>query len=329
MNWQGHKVLVTGAGGFLGSHLAEHLVALGGRVRVFVRYNSRGDMGLLGFVPAKILNEMEVVAGDLCDTDAVRKAVQGCETVFHLGAMVSIPYSYLHPREVVKANVLGTLNVLEAARSGEVGKLVHTSTSEVYGTAHHVPMDERHPLRAQSPYSASKIGADSIVESYWRTYGTPVVVLRPFNTYGPRQSARAVIPTIITQALVRSNVCLGNLNSARDFTYMTDTVAAFVAVVEADGVMGQEINIGSGSQISIGELAQRIVTLVGRPVTLSTEDGRLRPLLSEVEQLCADNRKAKQLLGWSPRIDLDVGLSRTVTWINEHLDLYQTGTYQV
>jgi len=211
----------------------------------------------------------------------------------------------------------------------DVGRLVHTSTSEVYGTAQYVPIDEKHPLQGQSPYSASKIGADRIVESYWRTFGTPVTTLRPFNTYGPRQSARAVIPTITTQALVGDEVRLGNLHPARDFTFITDIVIAFIGVAEAEGVIGQEINVGSGSEISIGDLAQKIVTLIGRPVTISVEDQRMRPPLSEVERLLADNRKAKQFIGWSPQVDLDVGLTQTIDWVKEHLDLYQPEVYQI
>lgn len=329
MNWQGHKILVTGAGGFIGSHLAERLVVLGGRVRAFVRYTSRWDVGMLRFVPAEIFREMEIVAGDLRDADAVRQAAQGCQTIFHLGALISIPYSYVHPREVVETNVLGTLNVLEAVRSANVQRLVHTSSSEVYGTAQCVPIEEGHALQAQSPYSASKIGADRVVESYWRAFGTPAVTLRPFNIYGPRQSARAVIPTIITQALVRDKVCLGNLHPTRDFTFVSDMVTAFIAVAEAEGVIGQEINVGTDTEISIGDLTQKIVTLIGRPVTVIVEDVRVRPPLSEVERLWADNSKAKQLIGWSPQVDLDVGLSQTIGWISEHLDLYQPEVYQI
>lgn len=329
MNWKKNKVLVTGAGGFIGSHLAERLVVLGGRVRAFIRYTSRGDVGALRFVPAEILREMEIVAGDLRDADAVHQAAEGCQTIFHLGALISIPYSYVHPREVIETNVLGTLNVLEAVRRADIQRLVHTSTSEVYGTAQHVPIDEGHPLQAQSPYSASKIGADRIVESYWRAFGTPVVTLRPFNTYGPRQSARAVIPTIIMQVLVRDKVCLGNLHPTRDFTFVTDIIAAFIAVAEAQGVIGQEINVGTNAEISIGDLAQRIVTLVRRPATVIVEDVRVRPPLSEVERLWADNRKAKQLIGWSPQVDMDVGLSQTIGWIREHLNLYQPEAYQI
>ncbi|MBM4032646.1 MAG: NAD-dependent epimerase/dehydratase family protein [Planctomycetes bacterium] len=329
MNWQGRKVLLTGAGGFIGSHLAEQLVARGAAVRAFVRYTSRRDVGLLRLVPPDVFREMEVVAGDLRDADAVRAAAHGCQTVFHLGALISIPYSYVHPREVVETNVLGTLNVLEAVRASGAERLVHTSSSEVYGTARRVPIDEAHPLQGQSPYSASKIGADRVVESYWRAFATPVVTLRPFNTYGPRQSARAVIPTIITQALAGDEVRLGNLHPTRDFTFVADTVAAFLAVAEADGVSGEEINVGAGAEIAIGDLVQKIALLMGRPLRAVATDARKRPEHSEVERLLADAQKAKRLLGWAPKVNLDDGLAQTIQWIREHLDLYQPGVYQV
>jgi len=329
MNWNGRKVLVTGAGGFIGSHLVERLVGAGAHVCCFVRYTSRNDIGLLRFAPARLLQEIEWVYGDLRDSDAVRSAVQGCQTVFHLGALISIPYSYVHPREVVETNVLGTLNVLESVRSCEVERLIHTSSSEVYGTARYVPMDEGHPLQGQSPYSASKIGADRLVESYWRSFDLPTVTVRPFNTYGPRQSARAVIPTIITQALAGSTVRLGNLHPTRDLTFVSDTVEGFIAVAETPDLTGKEINIGSNCEVSIGELVERVSAIVGHPVQVASESRRKRPPSSEVERLFADTRRARDLLHWSPQVTLDDGLRQTVAWVAEHLDLYRPGAYEI
>ncbi len=329
MNWNGRLVLVTGAGGFIGSHLVERLVELGARVRCFVRYTSQADVGLLRFVQPQAFKELELVFGDLRDADAVRRAAAGCQTVFHLGALISIPYSYVHPHEVVEVNVLGTLNVLEAIRACDAERLVHVSSSEVYGTARYTPMDERHPLQGQSPYSASKIGADRLVESYWRSFKLPAVTVRPFNTYGPRQSARAVIPTIITQALTQDEVRLGNLHPTRDFTFVADTVAGLIAATQAKGVSGQEINLGSDHEITVGDLAQKIIAMVGRPVQVVTEEVRQRPLSSEVDRLWADNRKAKRLIGWSPQMGLDEGLQITLAWIKEHLDLYRPGVYEI
>ena len=329
MNWQGRQVLVTGAGGFIGSHLAERLVELGARVRCFVRYTSRTDVGLLGFVPPVVLSKVECVFGDLRDADAVRRAAVGCQMVFHLGALVSIPYSYVHPREVVETNMLGTLNVLEAAREAEVERLVHTSKSEVYGTAQNVPIDEKHPFQGQSPYSASKIGADRLVESYGRSFKTPVVTVRPFNTFGPRQSARAVIPTIITQALSQDEVRLGSLSPTRDFTFVTDTARGLIAAAETKGVLGREMNLGTGHEITIGDLASKIIAMIGRPVRIITEDLRVRPPGSEVERLISDDGRARRLIAWSPRISLDEGLKLTIAWINDHLDVYRPGVYEI
>ena len=262
MDWQGRQVLVTGAGGFIGSHLTERLVAEGARVRAFVRYNSRGDVGGLRLLPADIYSQLEIIAGDLRDAEAIRAAAKGVDTIFHLGALISIPYSYIHPREVVETNVMGTLNVLMAARDLDVRRVVHASTSEVYGTAQYVPIDEAHPLQGQSPYSASKIGADKIAESFYRAFNLPVATLRPFNTYGPRQSARAIIPTIITQALTRDEVRLGNLTPSRDFTFVADTVEGFLRIASVEAAMGQEINLGVGATITIGELAHKIFALL-------------------------------------------------------------------
>ena len=330
MNLQEKKVLITGAGGFIGSHLTERLVGLGVQTRAFVRYNSRNDRGLLELIPKEVLDSIDVVFGDLRDPHAVRKACRGVEIIFHLGALIAIPYSYRNPREVVETNVLGTLNVLMAAQELEVERVIHTSTSEVYGTAQYAPIDEKHPLQGQSPYSASKIGADRLVESFYRSFDLPVCTIRPFNTYGPRQSARAVIPTIITQALTQDDVHLGDLTPRRDLTYVTDVVEGFVCMAQAgDEVLGEEINLGTDAEISIGELVQEILQLVGRSPRIVTDANRVRPEKSEVYRLWADNRKARALIGWSPQVPLKEGLRRTITWIQEHLDRYRPQEYQV
>jgi dTDP-glucose 4,6-dehydratase len=327
--WAGVNVLVTGAGGFIGSQLTESLARSGANVRAFVRYNSRGDAGLLRQLPADLFAELNVVAGDLRDTAAVDRAVAGVEVVFHLGAIISIPYSYHHPAETAETNMMGTLNVLLAAQRHNVGRLVHTSTSEVYGTAQFAPMDESHPLQGQSPYSASKIGADKLVESFYRSYGLPVVTVRPFNTYGPRQSARAVIPTIITQALTSDCVRLGNLDARRDFTYVRDTVNGFLRAAGAPDAVGAELNLGTGMDVGIGELAGQIIRLVGRPVEIVADAERLRPEKSEVMRLIADNSLARRVLGWEPTTTLDEGLRETIAWIADHLDFYQIGRYEI
>ena len=323
------RVLVTGAGGFIASHLVERLIAEGARVRAFVRYNSRGDPGLLRRLPAETFSQLEIVAGDLRDVEAVRESVKDIDTVFHLGALIAIPYSYVHPREVVETNVMGTLNVLMAAREFGTRRVIHTSTSEVYGTARYVPIDENHPLQGQSPYSASKIGADRIAESFYRSFNVPVVTIRPFNTYGPRQSARAVIPTIISQALTRHEVKLGSLEPSRDFTFVADTVEGFLRVASAENVLGEEINLGNDNTIRIGDLAEKIFAMIGKTPRLVSDAQRIRPGKSEVLKLWASNKKAKELIGWEPRVSLDEGLRRTVEWISAHLDLYQPDQYTV
>jgi len=316
------RVLVTGAGGFIGSHLVEALVREGYAVRAFVRYVSSGSLGNLRWVPPEIREEVEIVRGDIRDPDAVRRACQGCAVVLHLAASISIPYSYVHPREFVETNVIGTLNVLSALLQAEtLDRVVVTSTSEVFGTARYVPMDEAHPLQPQSPYAASKVAADKLAESFFHTYGLPVVILRPFNTYGPRQTPRAVIPTIILQALQRGEIRLGNLEARRDLLYVADTVAAFLACVRApvSAVAGQSFNLGTGQEVSVQELCQRICALLQLPeLPLRCEQRRRRPEHSEVYRLCADSRKAQQQLGWSPRYDLESGLRETIDWFVRH-----------
>lgn len=329
MMWENRSVLVTGAGGFIGSHLVEELARQGATVRAFVRYNSRGDIGLLRFLNRDYLNKVEIVMGDLRDMSAILNAMSNCETVFHLGALIAIPYSYTHPREVIETNVMGTLNVLEAARIVKPSRVIHTSTSEVYGTAKSIPINEEHPLQGQSPYSASKIGADKIVESYYRSYELPVVTVRPFNTYGPRQSTRAVIPTIITQALTKDVIKLGELSSTRDFTFVDDTVRGFLCAAEAKSIIGREINLGSKQEISVGDLAKTISKMIGREIEVICENDRLRPSKSEVFRLYADNSLAHQLMGWQPLTSLDEGLAKTISWVKEHLELYRVGTYQI
>jgi NAD dependent epimerase/dehydratase len=327
--WKDRPVLVTGGGGFIASHLVEKLVGNGARVRAFVRYNSRGDPGLLKFLPPNVLTAVDILPGDLRDLPAVQDAMNGVTRVFHLGALIAIPYSYVHPAEVVETNVIGTLNVLLAARQARVDLLVNTSTSEVYGTALRVPIDEEHPLQGQSPYSASKIGADKLAESFYRSFDLPVATLRPFNTYGPRQSARAVIPTIVAQALTQDVIRLGNLDARRDLTYVSDTVDGFLCIGEVPSVEGETFNLGTGSEVSIGELADTIIELVGRRVRIEIDPERMRPEKSEVQRLLSDNQRAKDVLRWEPRVNLYRGLEITIDWIREHLSLYHPEQYQV
>jgi NAD dependent epimerase/dehydratase len=320
--WVGKRVLVTGAGGFIGSHLVETLAGQGAQVRAFVRYNSRNDPGLLKMLPTHILANVETISGDLRDLTAIQAAMRGTSHVFHLGALIAIPYSYLHPAEVVEANIIGTLNILLAARDQSIQRLVHTSSSEVYGTALRVPIDENHPLQGQSPYAASKIGADKLAESFFLSYNLPVVTLRPFNTFGPRQSARAVIPALIAQALTQSVIHLGNLDTRRDFTYVSDTVTGFLKIAETPGVDGQTINLGTGQDIRIGDLVQSVLAMVDHPVKIVVDPTRLRPEKSEVQRLISDNRLALHKLGWNPQVSFEAGLRKTFDWIKEHLSLF-------
>lgn len=323
--WKGKRVLVTGAAGFIASHLVERLLREGARVKAFVRYNSRDDTGFL--MELKAREGLEIVAGDLRNMGAVEGAVEEMEMVFHLGAVISIPYSYVNPVEVVESNVIGSLNVLMACRKWGVERVVHTSTSEVYGTARVVPIDESHPLQGQSPYSASKIGADKLAESFWDTYSLPVVTVRPFNTYGPRQSARAVIPTIVSQAISRKVVHLGNLEARRDFTYVDDTIEGFMMAANAEGIEGAVVNLGTGKDISVREVAEIIIALTGRKVRIEVEEERKRPEKSEVMRLVSDNRLAREKLGWRPEVSLEDGLRRTIDWIASHLELFNPDRY--
>jgi NAD dependent epimerase/dehydratase len=325
MNLKNKKALVTGAGGFIGSHLIEHLTSLGLSARAFVRYNSAGSWGLLDASPVK--DDIEVFSGDIRDKESLKRAVKGVDVIFHFAALIAIPYSYHSPISYVRTNVEGTLNVLQSALENDVGLVVHTSTSEVYGTARYVPIDESHPLQGQSPYSASKIGADKIVEAFHLSYGLPVVTIRPFNTYGPRQSARAVIPTIITQALTQSQVKLGSLHPTRDLNFVKDTIEAFVRASECPEAVGKVINVGSGKEISIEGLAKTILTLLNKDIPIKSDEQRIRPDDSEVERLCADSTKAKKILKWHPIYTLTQGLRETIEWIEQNLDHYQPSVY--
>jgi len=323
------RVLVTGAGGFIGSHLVERLVRDGGEVRAFVRYNSRNDRGLLETVDPAVLAELDVYAGDLVNPEAVAGAIAGVERVYHLGALIPIPYSYRHPREYVASNVEATLNVLEASRRAGVERIVQVSTSEVYGTAQSVPIAETHPLTPQSPYAATKVASDQLALSFQRSFGLPVVVARPFNTYGPRQSARAVIPTIISQALARDTVELGALSPTRDLTFVADTAAGLAACGVADGAVGEVINLGTGAEISIGDLASTILELMGVDAPVVVSEERLRPPDSEVERLVADPSKAAEILGWRAVVPLEQGLRETIAWIEAELPRYRAEIYNV
>lgn len=330
MNWNSKSILITGAGGFIGSHLAEQIIECGAKVRAFVRYNSRGDWGMLELLPKHKLDEIEVCAGDLRDSHAVRRAVQKTEILFHLGSLIAIPYSYIHPRETIETNVMGALNVMSAASEVGVDRVIHTSTSEVYGTARYVPMDEKHPLQGQSPYSASKIGADMVAESFYRSFGLPVTIIRPFNTFGPRQSARAVIPTIITQALTPvAQIVLGSIYPTRDYTYVEDVVNAFIKAAVSQDSIGETINIGSGSDISIGDIAKQVMSILGVDKPIALDSKRVRPVNSEVERLCCDNTKARQLLDWEPRISFEEGLRRTIQWFSANPGSYKPDIYNI
>jgi NAD dependent epimerase/dehydratase len=329
MAWARKRVVVTGAGGFIGSHLAEELVGAGAEVTAVVRYNSRGDDGSLRYLDPAVRHSIRVHRIDLTDEDATRQAFKGAHVAFHLAAYVGIPYSYANPRDTVLNNVLSTVNVLNVAREIGVERVVQTSTSEVYGSARQVPIPETHPLQPQSPYSASKIATDHIALSYYYSYNLPVVVVRPFNAFGPRQSARAVIPTVITQALTGSDVKVGATNTTRDFSYVADTVNGFLLAGESERSAGEVINIGSGTEISIEDAIKRIVAVVGKNVRVVRDESRLRPPTSEVSRLCADISKAERLLGFRPQVSFEEGIRRTVAWIAQHLDAYRPDVYAV
>ena len=329
-------VLLTGADGFIGSHLAEHLVRTGYSVRAFVLYNSFNSWGWLDTLPPDIVNALDIFCGDVRDPNGVRTAMRGCSAVLHLAALIAIPYSYHSPDTYVDTNIKGTLNIMQAARDLDVVRVVHTSTSEVYGTARTVPITEEHPLQAQSPYAASKIGADQLALSFYRSFDTPVCVLRPFNTYGPRQSARAVIPTIITQLRAGlKNIRLGSLHPTRDFSYVTDTARAFEAALGCDAAVGEVLNVGSGFEISIGDTAQLLVDAMGSSAEISCEEGRMRPEKSEVERLCADASRFRSLTGWEPEFGgvagFRRGLEKTIEWFchMENFSRYKPMIYNI
>ena len=332
MNLRGRKVLVTGADGFIGSHLVEALLARGCDVRAFVFYNSFNSWGWLDTFAPDVLGDLDVFAGDVRDPNGVRQATKGCDVVFHLAALIAIPFSYHSPDSYVDTNIRGTLNVLQAARDCGAARVLITSTSEVYGSARYVPIDELHPFQGQSPYSATKIGADRLAESFCRSFDTPVTIVRPFNTYGPRQSARAVIPTIVTQLLGGdTELRLGNTVPTRDFNYVADTVQGFIALAEADDAVGEEVNIATGTEHSIGHVAELLIAQLNPAARVVIEDERLRPDKSEVSRLLGDNRKITRLTPWRPRYDLEAGLRESVAWFSrpENLARYKAWLYNV
>jgi len=330
MNLQGCKALVTGAEGFIGSHLVEQLAARGVHVRAHVLYNSFNSWGWLEELSPEVMADVEVFMGDVTNPYRTGEAVEGMDAVFHLAALIGIPYSYHAPEAYVATNVQGTLNILQACRQNATKKIVHTSTSEVYGSAMYVPIDEKHPLRAQSPYSASKIGADMLAQSYELSFGLPVAICRPFNTYGPRQSSRAVIPTIITQLIDGAeSLQLGSLTTTRDFNYVKDTAAGFIAIAESDKTVGEVVNLATGKHMSIGELAEKIMKVVGRKVPIESKEERKRPDNSEVLRLCGDAAKARELLGWRPTYTIEDGLRETVAWLKENHGHFKSNDYVV
>jgi NAD dependent epimerase/dehydratase len=329
MPFHGQSVLVTGAGGFIGGHLAARLVREGARVRAFVRYNSRNERGTLDWLAPELANEIDVMLGDLRDVESVQQAAHGAETIFHLGAQIAIPYSFVNPRDFFETNVLGTLNVAQAALHAGSRRLVHTSTSEVYGSARTVPITEAHPLEPQSPYAASKLAADKLADAWHRTYELPATVLRPFNTYGPHQSARAVIPTIISQALTGGPVRLGSLHPRRDLTFVADTVAGFLAAAESEAAIGRTIQLGTGFDVSVGDIVDVVGELLGRTLDVEHDEARVRPAKSEVERLISDPSLARELTGWAPEHDLRDGLARTIEWMESNAARFRTDHYVI
>ena len=326
-SWEGRQTLVTGGGGFIGGHLAVALNRAGARVRALCRYNSRGDRGTLEWFEPADTDGIEAVLGDLRDVESVREAVAGAEVVFHLGAQIAIPYSYINPRDFIETNVGGTLNVAQAALAAETRRVVHVSTSEVYGDAEHWPITERHRVAPRSPYAASKVGADVLVQTFHYSFELPVVIARPFNTYGPHQSARAIIPTIATQALRGSRVRLGLLEPRRDLTFVTDTVLCLMAIGAADGVLGETLQLGSGVDVSIGELAELIGELTGRGLEIELDPERVRPVSSEVPRLLCDFNRTTELTGWEPRVELRDGLAQTLSWLQANQHRYRAQEY--
>lgn len=325
----GRPVLVTGAGGFIGGHLVEMLVSQGASVTALVRYNSRNERGTLDWIGAEVASEVEVVAGELRDIESVTRAVKGAEIVLHLGAQIAIPYSYVNPRDFFEVNVLGSLNVAQASLAAGVERVVHTSTSEVYGSAREVPITETHPLEPQSPYAASKLAADKLMDSWHRSFDLPVVVLRPFNTYGPRQSARAIIPTIIAQALAGDTLRLGSLHPRRDLTFVRDTAAGMVAAATAPDADGQTIQLGTGDAVSVGEIVELVGEVMGKELHPVLDEARVRPANSEVELLLSEPARARDLLGWEPRVALREGLEQTVEWVALNAKRYRADEYVI
>lgn len=326
------RILITGAGGFIGSHLVEAAVACGASVRALVHYNSRNDWGNFEFAPQAVKDAVEVVTGDVCDPNGVRHVVRGMDVVLHLAALIGIPYSYVSPDSYVDTNIKGTLNVLQAVRDEGCARVLVTSTSEVYGTARYVPIDEAHPFQGQSPYSATKIGADRIAESFYRSFATPVTIVRPFNTYGPRQSARAVIPTIITQLLNGAEqVRLGSLHTTRDLNFVEDICAGFLSIAACDAAIGHELNLATQKEISIGELAVKLIDMINPDARIESDEQRVRPGKSEVERLCGNAEKVRDLTGWIPSHTLQQGLEKTVAWFREGgaLGRYKSTIYNV
>lgn len=325
----GRKVLVTGAGGFIGGHLTAELARQGADVRALVRYNSRNQRGTLDWLEPDVVRDVDVVLGELRDVESVRRAMEGAEVVFHLAAMIAIPYSYVNPRDYFETNVLGSLNVAEAARDLGVPRVVHTSTSEVYGTARIVPITEDHPLEPGSPYAASKVGADKLMDSYHRSFELPVVIVRPFNTYGPHQSARAVTPTIIAQALAGGKLRLGSLDPRRDMTFVADTVAGFIAAAQSDAAVGRTVQLGTGHDLSIGDIVDTVGQILGRELEVELDPARVRPPESEVMRLVSDPALAAELMGWRPTVDLRQGLERTIDWIERNRERFRQEQYVI
>jgi dTDP-glucose 4,6-dehydratase len=325
----GRSVLVTGAGGFIGGHVVERLVNDGARVRALCRYNSRNERGTLDWLAPEVTADVEVVLGELRDVESVSDAVAGMDVVIHLGAQIAIPYSYVNPRDFIEVNVLGTLNVAEAARRHGVARVVHTSTSEVYGSAQTVPMTETHPLEPQSPYAASKLAADKLIDSYHRSFDLPACVVRPFNTYGPRQSARAIIPTIISQALAGSTLRLGSLTPRRDLTFVADTAAGFVAAATAEDAVGRTIQLGANHDVSVGDLVRLVGEVLGRELTVETDPRRVRPEASEVVRLISGPFLAEEVLGWRAEVPLHEGLAQTIAWMERNAERYRASDYVI